>query len=225
MGSFIGNQEGLQTFLSDEIDKWKKDISGLASVAANDPQLAYSAFVYGTSKRWNFVSRTTPDISGLLNPLEYHIKEEFLPAITGKLHIPDNIRRIFSLPAKMGGMGISNATETSDMEYNNSIKATLALTEALFNQADCYNENVDEQASILSSIKSAREEFFKRERANIVVGVVDNLTFCGRYLENKKGHPSYDHRSLKSGLVKNLSQKIEISAIPRGLKSQYPLNL
>ena len=175
LGSFIGNQEGLQNFINGEIEEWKKDISGLASIAANDPHLAYSAFVYGTSKRWSFVSRTTPDISGLFNPLEYHIKEEFIPAITGKLHIPDNIRRIFSLPAKMGGMGISNASETSDLEYNNSIKATLALTEALFNQADCYNENVDEQASILSSIKSAREEFFKRERANIVQWMVYNL--------------------------------------------------
>ena len=171
LGSFIGNQEGLQTFINGEIKEWKKDISGLASIAANDPHLAYSAFVYGTSKRWSFVSRTTPDISGLFNPLEYHIKEEFIPAITGKLHIPDNIRRIFSLPAKMGGMGISNASETSDMEYNNSIKATLALTEALFNQADCYNENVDEQASILSSIKRTREEFFKKERVNIVDGL------------------------------------------------------
>ena len=54
------------------------------------------------------------------------------------------------------------------IEYNNSIKATHALTEALFNQADCYDENVDEQASILRSIKSAREGFFKSQRVNIV---------------------------------------------------------
>ena len=64
------------------------------------------------------------------------------------------------MPAKMGGMTIFNASQTSDMEYNNSIKATMALTDALFNQAERYEEDVDAQSSILSSIKKDREKFF-----------------------------------------------------------------
>ena len=44
---------------------------------------------------------------------------------------------------------IFNASQTSDMEYNSSIKATMALTDALFNQAERYEEDVDTQSSIL----------------------------------------------------------------------------
>ena len=69
--------------------EWKEDITDLARIASSEPQLAYAAFVYGSSKRWNFLARTTPGISKLLYKLEYHVKENFLPAILGKLHIPE----------------------------------------------------------------------------------------------------------------------------------------
>ena len=102
LGSYIGAEEGLADFVGDEIEEWKMDITGLAEIASSEPQLAYAAFVYGTSKRWNFLARTTPGISPLMYKLEYHIKDTFLPVILGKLFIPDNLRNIFSLPARMG---------------------------------------------------------------------------------------------------------------------------
>ena len=58
------------------------------------------------------MARTTPNISEHLYALEYHIKEVFIPAIIGKIFVPDKLRRIFSLPAKLGGLGIHNITET-----------------------------------------------------------------------------------------------------------------
>ena len=168
LGSYIGSATGISEFLNEEITSWKCDISGLSDISTKEPQLAYSAFVYGTSKRWNFVARTTPNISELLYALEYHIKEAFIPAVIGKMFVPENLRRIFSLPAKMGGLGIHNIIETSDMEYENSTKATAALTDAIYNQADSFDVDEDAQAKILAGIKKNREEYFKLVRSKIM---------------------------------------------------------
>ena len=69
LGSFIGTGKGKAEFVKSEIMELKKDVTGLSEIASSEPQLAYSAFVYGTSKRWNFLARTTPEISNLLYPL------------------------------------------------------------------------------------------------------------------------------------------------------------
>ena len=163
---------------------------GLTEIAAAEPQLAYSAFVYGTSKRWNFVARTTPNISSLLNPLEYQLKESFIPAIIGKQYVPDDIRRIISLPAKMGGLGINNIALTSDLEYDNSVAATHALADAIYNQNTTYAADNEKQVKILASIKRKREEHFKKLKAVILE---DSTASTVRQLEllSEKGASSW----------------------------------
>ena len=48
LGSFIGNEEGTIKFIEEQIGKWSKDIDALIEIAASEPQLAYSAYIYGT---------------------------------------------------------------------------------------------------------------------------------------------------------------------------------
>ncbi|MCP4459584.1 MAG: hypothetical protein GY816_16405 [Cytophagales bacterium] len=138
---------------------WITDIDGLISIASSEPQLAYSAFVYGTSKRWNFVARTTPGISELLYKLEYHIKDRFIPALIGKQFVPDNLSNIFSIPACLGGLGINNITQSAELEYNNSQTITAALADAIFNQNCSFHYNDEVQKSLQLKIKQEREKF------------------------------------------------------------------
>ena len=71
LGSYIGCESGLEEFVRGEMESWKEDIEGLCKIALSEPQLAYSAFLYGTSKRWNFLARTTPGVSELLLNYQY----------------------------------------------------------------------------------------------------------------------------------------------------------
>ena len=168
LGSYIGTEEGLEEFVDEQIDEWKKDITGLTEIASSEPQLAYAAFVYGTSKRWNFLARTTPGISHLLYKLEYHIKETFLPVILGKMFIPDYLRNIFSLPARMGGLGITNICETADLEYKHSIMATKNLVNAIYHQRNTYSPDEDYRRQIAANIRSSRDEFYKQTKEKLV---------------------------------------------------------
>jgi hypothetical protein len=54
--------------------------------------------------------RTTPSLEQLVQPLEDIIKKEFIPA--GK-EVTDEVRELMALPARLGGLGISDLTSRS----------------------------------------------------------------------------------------------------------------
>ena len=69
LGSYIGTEEGKEKFTQQKIVDWEEDIKALSEIAATEPQAAYSAFIYGTSRRWLFVARSTPRVAeGLETP-------------------------------------------------------------------------------------------------------------------------------------------------------------
>ena len=69
LGSYIGNKDGTKKFLEEKVAGWIKDIDALVEIAACEPHLAYCAYVFGVSRKWQFVCRTTPDISNRLTSL------------------------------------------------------------------------------------------------------------------------------------------------------------
>ena len=67
LGSLIGNEESTKIFLlRNKSKEWAKDIDALAEIAESDPQLVYNAYVFGTSRRCQFVCRTTQGIADYL---------------------------------------------------------------------------------------------------------------------------------------------------------------
>ena len=60
-------------------------------------------------------------------------RECFIPAKVGT-SVSDTGWRILAHPAGFGGLGIQNPVETSDNEYNNSIKITKDLTNLIYLQ-------------------------------------------------------------------------------------------
>ena len=51
LGSFIGSDSGKQKFVESKVDEWISDIQSLAKIGKTEPQMAYSAYVYGLSKK------------------------------------------------------------------------------------------------------------------------------------------------------------------------------
>ena len=168
LGSFIGSEAGKSAYMKDQIQEWSKDIESLANIAKTEPQLAYAAYVYGTSKRWSFVSRTTPNISGEMKILEHHIKEKLIPAIIGKDFISGEMREIFSLPARLGGMGFLDPSETSDLEYESSVIATTQLTDAIFNQLSNPEIDQEAQSESMAAVKKKKELYFTELQKKII---------------------------------------------------------
>ena len=54
-----------------------------------------------------------PDIGELFQPLENAIRLNLLPALTGKDGFTNQERAILELPARLGGLGVTNTTKTA----------------------------------------------------------------------------------------------------------------
>jgi hypothetical protein len=97
-------------------------VERLAKIAVTEPQVAFSAFIQRMQSRWVFVLRTVKGISDLENS----IRQKFLPALLGR-EVNDLERSLFSLPAKLGGLGIANPCIQSERQFTNSEKLTMPL--------------------------------------------------------------------------------------------------
>jgi hypothetical protein len=159
LGSFIGNAEGAAAFVDDKIAEWEEDINALVEIAKIEPQLAYCAYVFGISRRWQFVCRTTPNIYEPMKKLESLIREKLIPAFLGGREVSDDMRKVYDLPSRLGGQGIRNLVEDAAFECENSMLITEQLTDAIFHQHSQLNIDEERQAGAkaeVSSRKSAR---------------------------------------------------------------------
>ena len=168
LGSFIGSEEGKNEFIEKKIKHWVNDIDELSDIATREPQVVYAAYIYGQSKRWNYVCRTTPGISSLLNKLEFKIRETFIPSILDRaFSCTETCRKIFALPAREGGLGIYNISETSELEYKFSLQVTEKLSEAICNQNYEYFEDPNALHDIKTAISRERRNYYQNKRKEI----------------------------------------------------------
>ena len=122
LGAPIGSKSYVDKFIIEKIAVWKSELVTLSSIAQCQPHAAYAAYIHGFRHKWSFISRTTPDISELFAPLEETIRSMFIPSLTRKPPPSDDLRSLFSIPARAGGLGISNPTKMADLEYSSSRK-------------------------------------------------------------------------------------------------------
>ena len=167
LGSYIGTDEGKENFIQEKIVEWEEDIKALSIIAATEPQAAYSAFMYGTSKRWLFVARTTPKVAEGFRRLDWLINETFVPAIVGKEYITDLMKDVFTLQAKQGGLGITNMSQTAELEYENSLIMTEQLTKLIYEQTDIMTLDQKKKEDALKEVDMKKTMYYDTKRARI----------------------------------------------------------
>ena len=94
-------------------------------------------------------------------PLEEVIRFKFIPSITGGYICSNDERVLLSLPARFGGLGIPLFHENAGIEFENSRKLTLSLTDLIKDQSVLYSVNGIEQKKIKTTIKTERENTHK----------------------------------------------------------------
>ena len=121
--------------------------------------------------------RTIPNISANLQPLENAIRQEFIPAILNGYLCNDLERRLFSLPAKYGGLAIFNPTERCIIEYENSRKVTAGIVQLVCDQSIIYNANNDkQQTNITNQLKIEKSKRNQKILENIKNEITDPIS-------------------------------------------------
>ena len=63
------------------------------------------------------IEHTIRGISTLLQPLETTIRTKLIPALTGQPSPNDEVCDLLALPARLGGMALTNPTSVADVEF------------------------------------------------------------------------------------------------------------
>ena len=161
LGSPLGSPDFIKSFVQQKSEEWCGYLSSLSEVAAVHPHPAYSAFTHGTFGWWQYLCRTTPNISHLLTPVESLIRTKLLPNLTGAPPPNDIMRRLLSLPVRMGGMGICSPDDLN-REFDFSLQISNPLVSRILKQDMSYTP--DE----LNSQLNAKSEVIKQRRESLV---------------------------------------------------------
>ena len=127
-------------------------------LARYEPQAAYSAFTAGFKHKVTYFMRTIPNLSEILKPLDDHIDNLFIQAITEGHILKENKRKLLSLPVKLGGLGIPIYTDLCQKEFENSLKATQILRPNIVSQEHIYIANREAESALHRQIKARREK-------------------------------------------------------------------
>ena len=101
--------------------QWADEVDRLSSIALSQPQAAYTALTHGLSDKWLYFLCTIPDISHHMERLEMSIRSKLIPAIINRSPLNNDERKLFALPARLGGMGIRNSVLQAPSEFSASV--------------------------------------------------------------------------------------------------------
>ena len=135
LGAATGTQAFVDKYVMQRVSEWVNTLERLSTFALTQPHVAYAAFTHGLVSKWNYLTRTVPNIGNLLQPLEEVIRRKFLPSLTGQNAFNDVTRDLLALPIRLGGLGIANPSSESSVQYATSKLITAPLTALIVEQA------------------------------------------------------------------------------------------
>ena len=118
---------------------------------------------HGLSSHWSYISRTIPDISDLLQPLEDAIHQLLIPAITGRIACSIREREFLALPVRLGGMGLINPARHSPNTFSASERLTAPLAALIVAQDPKQRTDIHMTQNIKKTIRKENRQ--KQEEA------------------------------------------------------------
>ena len=125
LGAAIGSRSFVVQYMHEKVNCWVSCVQQLSRIARVQPHVAYCAFTHGLIGKWTYFLCTVPGISDLLEPLGATITSEFIPAITGR-SVGELERKLFTLPMRLGELGLADPSAVAGFEFNASESVTSA---------------------------------------------------------------------------------------------------
>ena len=166
LGAALGSLEFAEAYAAQKITKWVLELDVLTTIARIYPHAAYTAFSHGMIGRWTYLMRTLDISASIFQPLEDAIHQRFLPTLTAQMPFSQGMRKLVSLPTRLGGLNITNPVETANWQMKASKVITCPLKTLIIEQSD---EPVHPD-----SIKSAKH-FVSQERRHIQAARVEQV--------------------------------------------------
>ena len=150
LGAAVGTEDFKHGYVKKKVEAWIACVRAFSNIATSEPHAIYATYTHCLQSQWTFLCRTMPGVSELLQPLEDVIRQEFIPSLLRR-EVNDMERDLLSLPARLGGMGITKPTEECLIANTNSQYVSAPLVRLVKRQ-----EFELEPSELLSQIKNLR---------------------------------------------------------------------
>jgi len=204
LGAAVGSDAFKAAFVANKVQGWVDSVHELSKIAASEPQAAFAVFTHCLQGRWTFLSRCVPGLSALLRPLEDAIRLVFLPALLRR-HLSDKEREIFSLPARFGGMGITNPAENCENAHKCSLLLSEPLVDLVLRQESSFDpaDLNDETTTLKKQLDCDREDACKAKFEGLYTRVNPMLQVSLKVAREKGASswvtacPLFDHDTVR----------------------------
>ena len=130
LGGIIGDSDDEMRYIDGKVDEWINELKVLAMIGEKQPQVAYSALVKSLQSKWNFVQRVIQGGQMSYHRLEKFLADVLLPAFFGT-EVTNEERDLFSLPSRLGGLGVFNPEKKSGQSYVYSRRSCQSIIGAI----------------------------------------------------------------------------------------------
>eukprot|EP01068_Selenidium_serpulae_P014189 Selendium_serpulae@DN6067_c0_g1_i8.p1 len=131
---------------------WEKEMMAITELGVEYPQEAYCILTHSTQHKWKYAQRVGGITPKLFEEIESILTNKFLTSILEE-ELSTDIRRFFALPARFGGLGISEPSSEIMLSFNDSKKQSSYLASRLLNSVDEFSI-----AEHTSCVKEGRSE-------------------------------------------------------------------
>lgn len=169
LGSTVGTDTFTEAFVRSKVVDWVQEIEELSVFAKTQPHAVFAVFTHCTIHKWSFLSRTTPEVSDLLRPLEDAIQVHLLPALTGRDAVGPLERELIALPARLGGLGIPNPALQAPSAFQNSKEVSGPLTSLIIEQSsEISQDTAKRQSAAKSELKKRQLDLAKTKQQELM---------------------------------------------------------
>ena len=159
LGAALGQRSYLEEYVGSKVKEWISELTLLAECAITQPQACYAAFTFGLRHKWTYFMRTLPDIEDLLEPLERAISDVLIPSLT-EHNCSVAERKLLALPGRMGGLGMTNPSESGESEYSASIRMSAPLVDKIIAQSHETPDDADVR-KLMHAVRKERDNDLK----------------------------------------------------------------
>ena len=139
MGSAIGTDDFVKSFVFNPVQTWRDDLTLLTDIVRSQPHAVFPSYIHGFVSKWTFLCCTTPSISHLFEALDTLINASFLPTLTDQTPTNNLFQQVLSLPIREGGLGLVEPSKVDNYHYLNSVKVTTPLVSILTHKSSNYS--------------------------------------------------------------------------------------
>ena len=169
LGAALGQRSYLEEYVGSKVKEWISEVTLLAEFAISQPQACYAAFTFGLRHKWTYFMRTLPDIEDLLEPLERAISDVLIPSLT-EHNCSVAERKLLALPARMGGLGMTNPSESAESEYSASIRMSAPLVDKIIAQSNETPDDADVR-KLMHAVRKERDDDLKGKLEELKVSL------------------------------------------------------